>query len=118
VVVDVIVGGKGAEVWVACGARRLRRYTSLWRLWRPGWRPDLSTHVRLLSFTRRGGSGRGRLRLVGLRSPTFEDGNLLVVFVAPDLAPSRAHARAAVFVFALWCFWRGGGKDFKVWSAC
>jgi len=99
--------GGDAEVWLACGAQRPRRYTSLWRLRRPGGRPGVPTHVRLLSFSRFGASGWGRGGLVGLWSPTPKEVHLLVALVAPGLAPKLAHACATVVAFALWRLWRG-----------
>ena len=110
-------GGEGFEVWSACGAKRQRRYTSLRRLCRLGWRPDVPTHVRLVLFSRRGGTRRGRGGLVGLLSPAPNGVHLLVALAACGLTPSLAHERAADVVFALWRFRRGGSDDADCSSA-
>jgi len=70
-------GGENVAVWWSCGAQRPRRYTSLWRSWRPGWRPGLPTHVRLLSFSRCGACGEmgvRTLRFGGLVDPNAQGG--------------------------------------------
>ena len=84
---DVIVGGENFDGWRACGAQRPRRYTPWRHLRGLGRRPSSRTHVWLFSFWRRGGSGRGRDDLVGLRSQTVKEVHHLVASMAPGLAP-------------------------------